>query len=294
MSERFIRRALQQVLTDLGIADLDIRLERPKDPEHGDWATNVALTLAAQLHRSPRDIAQEIADGLDLDLAGVSGVDVAGPGFLNFHLSSGALARNLPEILEEDEEYGCSGTGEGQSIMVEFVSANPTGPLHLGHGRQAALGDAISSLLEWTGWKVHREFYYNDAGNQIELLARSVWARYQELLGNIPESYLELRLISEGLDLSRGVFTLVCSEREFSSLELGDALYGAVAEQVLSMRSGKQRYPLYLTGVELSGPAPGQEGSTIEALQLKKWLEARLNQALNERQETEHPRVTFK
>lgn len=123
-----------------------------------------------------------------------------------------------------------------------------------------------------------------------------VWQaeRHQGVQGRIPESYLELRLVSEGLDLSRGAFTLICREQEFSSLEFGDALYGAVAEQVLALRSGQQRYPLYLTGVELSGSVSGQEGSTIEALQLKKRLEVRLNKALNERQEKEHPRVTFK
>jgi adenylate cyclase class 1 len=123
----------------------------------------------------------------------------------------------------------------------------------------------------------------------------NVWLveRHQAPMGRIPESYLELRLVCEGLDLSRGVFTLVCREREFSSLEFGDELYGAVADQVLALRSGQQRYPLYLTGVELSGPAPGQEGSTIEALQLKKRLEARLNQALNDRQDGDPSPVIF-
>jgi arginyl-tRNA synthetase len=150
----------------------------------------VALTLANELKRSPREIAEEIAEKLDLPSAGVDRVEVAGPGFLNFHLSSGSIAGVLGQILGLDAGYGRSPMASGEPIMVEFVSANPTGPLHLGHGRQAALGDAISTLLEWTGWSVHREYYYNDAGKQIDLLTESVKARYHQLLGvdmDVPE-----------------------------------------------------------------------------------------------------------
>ncbi|MGM0670130.1 MAG: arginine--tRNA ligase, partial [Gemmatimonadota bacterium] len=183
MSQTLIQNALHQVLLKMGVQDPQAGLERPKDPTHGDWATNVALTLARELKRPPRDIAQEIADGMDLAAAGVSSVEVAGPGFLNFRLSSGAIAGVLGELLALDTEFGRNRAGDEAPIMVEFVSANPTGPLHLGHGRGAALGDAISTLLEWSGWSVHREYYYNDSGNQIDLLTRSVWARYQEHLG---------------------------------------------------------------------------------------------------------------
>jgi len=183
MSETLIKAALKEALEKLGVQETEIHLERPRDPTHGDWATNLPLTLASVLRRSPRSIAEEVAGMLDPEAAGVLAVEVAGPGFLNFHLSAGAVAGVLPQILSEDHGFGRGDTGRGRPIMVEFVSANPTGPLHLGHGRQAALGDAIASLLEWTGWSVHREFYYNDAGKQIDLLAESVWARYQELLG---------------------------------------------------------------------------------------------------------------
>jgi len=185
--------ALRVVLDSLGATSVDIRLERPRDPSHGDVSTNLALALAGQLHRKPRDIAEEIAGRLDLVAAGVESVEVAGPGFLNFRLSSGAVASVLDEILRADAEYGRSDTGAGRPVMIELVSANPTGPLHLGHGRQAALGDAIASLLEWTGWHVHREYYYNDAGNQMDLLALSVRARYRQRLGRDeslpPEGY---------------------------------------------------------------------------------------------------------
>jgi len=200
MSDSSIRSALQDTLSEMGVSDPNVHIERPRDPTHGDWATNVALTLAAVLKRPPRDIAQEIAERLDLSSAGVEKVDVAGPGFLNFHLSAGAVAGVLEMVLARDTSYGRADVGAGHPIMVEFVSANPTGPLHLGHGRQAALGDAISALLQWTGWEVHREFYYNDSGRQIELLAESVWARYQELLGvegEIPEGGYQGEYVKE-------------------------------------------------------------------------------------------------
>ncbi len=190
MAHEAIRLALQDILNELGAGPTDIQLERPRDPAHGDVASNIAMALARQLKRPPREIAQEIADGLDLAAAGVETIEIAGPGFLNFRLSSGAVTSALDEILASDADYGRSDEGSDERVMVEFVSANPTGPLHLGHGRQAALGDAIASLLEWTGHGVHREYYYNDSGNQMELLALSVRARYRESLGTsevVPE-----------------------------------------------------------------------------------------------------------
>ena len=190
MPESAIRDAIEAVLSGMGVESAEIQLERPKDPAHGDFATNVALTLASVLKRPPRAIAEEIAERLDLDAAGVQAVEVAGPGFLNFRRDQGQVAALLEKVLVAGTEYGRTDVGEGRPIMVEFVSANPTGPLHIGHARQAALGDAIAGLLEWTGWSVSREYYYNDAGVQIDRLAESMWARYQQGLGNdaeIPE-----------------------------------------------------------------------------------------------------------
>ncbi len=190
MAHDNIRSALAAVLDDMDVDDVQIRLDRPRDPSHGDVATNVAMALAGRLRRPPRDVATEIVERLDLYAAGVKTATIAGPGFINFTLASGDLASGLGTILRQGDDYGRSDEGQDQAIAVEFVSANPTGPLHLGHGRQAALGDAISSLLEWTGWKVHREFYYNDAGVQIERLSRSLLARYRQALGmdaEVPE-----------------------------------------------------------------------------------------------------------
>jgi arginyl-tRNA synthetase len=170
--------------------DVSPLLERPRETTHGDWATNLAMVLAKPLRSNPRDIAGKLRDSIDLDRAGVSRIEVAGPGFMNFWLDAGRIASGLGDILSADARYGQSNSGRGNVVNVEFVSANPTGPLHVGHGRQAALGDAISTLLETTGWKVTREFYYNDAGAQIENLASSVAARLDELDGTqsaIPE-----------------------------------------------------------------------------------------------------------
>jgi arginyl-tRNA synthetase len=195
-----LRDAVAVALGEMGVDDPEIHFERPRDPSHGDWATNVAMTLARTLKRPPRQIAEEIRDRLDVGAAGVTSVEVAGPGFLNFRLSAGSVAGSLEEVLAADEGYGRADAGRGERIMVEWVSANPTGPLHLGHGRQAALGDAICRLLEATGWTVHREFYYNDSGRQMERLAASVWARYQQELGRdvpVPEDGYRGEYIAE-------------------------------------------------------------------------------------------------
>jgi arginyl-tRNA synthetase len=187
--------ALREALTRAAVAigapdDVKVLLERPRDPSHGDWASNVAMTLAKPLGKKPRDIAEALVVALDRAAAGVSDVSVAGPGFINFRLGTAQLTSGLARVLAEGNAWGRGTGGAGKSAIVEFVSANPTGPLHVGHGRQAALGDSIASLLQSQGWKVTREFYYNDAGVQIANLALSVQARLQESAGDsvvIPE-----------------------------------------------------------------------------------------------------------
>jgi arginyl-tRNA synthetase len=183
MAEARVRALLIAALKEMGVEDTQIYMERPRDSQHGDFATNVAMTLSSTLQKPPRAIAEEIASRIPSGAGGVRKVEVAGPGFLNFHLSGEAISAILDQIVEEEGRFGRSSSGEGKLVLVEFVSANPTGLLHLGHGRQAALGDAIASLLIWTGWQVYREFYYNDAGAQIDRLAESVLARYREHFG---------------------------------------------------------------------------------------------------------------
>ena len=183
MSRQAVRDILGRALDEMGVSGQEIRLERPRDPDRGDIASSVALALASRLRRPPRSIAQEIAGRLALEGTGIASVEVAGPGFLNFRLSTARASSVVAEILRKDERYGRSAEGQGKAIMVEFVSANPTGPLHLGHGRQAALGDTLANLLDWTGWAVYREYYYNDAGRQIERLGESVACRYLRHFG---------------------------------------------------------------------------------------------------------------
>jgi len=186
-----LRGELERVIRKLGAPDgVAPVLERPRDPSFGDWATSVAMVLAKPLGRKPRDIAQAVIDTIDFDRAGIASAEIAGPGFINFRNSTNVFSRGLLAVLRAGADYGRSDAGHQCPVNVEFVSANPTGPLHVGHGRQAALGDAIASLLEWTGWKVSREFYYNDGGAQINNLTRSVQARVRELAGEpaqIPE-----------------------------------------------------------------------------------------------------------
>ncbi|HYN83527.1 MAG TPA: arginine--tRNA ligase [Gemmatimonadaceae bacterium] len=185
-----IRAELARAARELGAGDVEPVVERPRDPALGDWASNLAMTLARPLRKRPAEIAAALRDQMHLEEAGVESVEIAGPGFMNFRLDPRYVAESVREVIEAGESFGRSDEGRGQPVNVEFVSANPTGPLHVGHGRQAALGDAIATLLEWTGWNVTREFYYNDAGAQIENLAASVRARIDEIRGaggEIPE-----------------------------------------------------------------------------------------------------------
>ncbi|MDX1487017.1 MAG: arginine--tRNA ligase [Acidiferrobacterales bacterium] len=157
-------------------------LERPRQASHGDFSTNAALMFKDISGVPPRELAQKIVEHLPSS-ALVKKAEVAGPGFVNFFLSPGAYEAVVPQILEAGPNYGRSDIGNGRSVQVEFVSANPTGPLHVGHGRGAAYGAAVADLLQAVGYKVHREYYVNDAGRQMDILATSVWLRYLELCG---------------------------------------------------------------------------------------------------------------
>lgn len=168
----------------------DFVIETPKDEKNGDFSTNLAMQLTRILRQNPRKIAEAIADGIDLPGL-VERVEIAGPGFINFYLVPGWLNRVLPAIQEEDADYGKSNAGGGERVQVEFVSANPTGLLHMGNARGGALGDTLAAVLNEAGYVCDKEYYINDAGNQVENLGKSVEARYFELLGRddyqIPE-----------------------------------------------------------------------------------------------------------
>ena len=181
--EQLVQAALAALPADILPADIvrpDVNVERTRDAAHGDFATNIAMQLAKPARRNPRQLAQAIVDAVPSSEL-ISKIEIAGPGFINFHLSSAAYQRELACIFDLGAAYGFSKRGAGVRTVVEFVSANPTGPLHVGHGRQAALGDALASLLHSQGHEVSREFFYNVAGVQIQNLARSVQARARGL-----------------------------------------------------------------------------------------------------------------
>jgi arginyl-tRNA synthetase len=185
-----LRAELSRVASRLGADGIEFVLERPRDAGHGDLATNLAMVLARRERTNPRKTAERVLQELHLSPDLVEKTEIAGPGFINFWLAGDQLASAHRRILSQGADYGRSEVGRELDVNVEFVSANPTGPLHVGHGRQAALGDAIAALLQWTGHKVVREFYYNDAGVQIANLGDSVQARVREARGepvSIPE-----------------------------------------------------------------------------------------------------------
>ena len=230
-----LRAALAQAAAKLGASAAAIQLERPKDPAHGDVATNLALALAKTLKAKPRDVAGQLVAALDLPPGCVRKIEIAGPGFINFFLAGEQVVAVLPAILAAGTAYGKSDVGRGAKVNVEFVSANPTGPLHVGHGRGAALGDGIAALLEWTGWAVTREFYVNDAGTQIEKLARSLWARVQQLAGRpaeIPEGGYQGEYLKE---LAEGI--LAKEGRQFAALPEEEGVRRSRTIGVLSQRA---------------------------------------------------------
>ncbi|PLC15317.1 arginine--tRNA ligase [Bacillus paralicheniformis] len=161
----------------------EVVLEVPKDKSHGDYSTNMAMQLARIAKKAPRNIAEEIVASFDKGKASIDKLDIAGPGFINFYMNNQYLTKLIPAVLEAGEAYGETNIGGGERVQVEFVSANPTGNLHLGHARGAAVGDSLCNVLEKAGYEVSREYYINDAGNQINNLALSVEARYFQALG---------------------------------------------------------------------------------------------------------------
>ena len=162
----------------------EIKVEIPKDTKNGDYSTNIAMVLTKIAKRNPREIAQAIVDNLDTSKANVKQVDIAGPGFINFYLDNQYLTAVIPEAINKGDKFGCAEESKNTNILLEYVSANPTGDLHIGHARNAAVGDSLANILIASGYNVTREYYINDAGNQITNLARSIETRFFEALGD--------------------------------------------------------------------------------------------------------------
>jgi len=174
--------ALPQDLVPLAARGSSVEVENTRDAQHGDFASNLAMRLAKATRQNPRKLAEELVRVLPSSPA-VAKVEIAGAGFINFFLANDAYHAEIGKVLREGRRYGRSTAGGGRSVQVEFVSANPTGPLHVGHGRHAAFGATVANLLEAVGWRVEREYYVNDAGRQMEILAVSTWLRYLEQCG---------------------------------------------------------------------------------------------------------------
>jgi len=253
-----IRAELKRAALSIGApSNIDPLVERPRDPMHADWASNIAMVLARPLKRKPAEIATAIRDAISLADAGVDRIEIAGPGFLNFRLDPAAVANTVRDIVAANENFGRGSEGEHCPVVVEFVSANPTGPLHVGHGRQAALGDAISSLLEWTGWHVSREYYYNDAGVQIDNLELSVRAHITAGDGEavIPEGGYHGEYIRE-----------IASRYDASTLETvrNFAVRALRAEQDLDLQAFGVQFDTYY--LESSLYIDGKVRETVERL----------------------------
>jgi arginyl-tRNA synthetase len=192
-SEEIVRNELRVLLADAvgslvragelpEVAAADAQVERTRDPTHGDFSSNVAMVLAKPARRKPRELAELIVRALP-ESGLLDKVEIAGPGFINFFVKPQALQSLVTRILAAGESFACDCSGQRGRILVEYVSANPTGPMHVGHGRGAAYGDSVCNILAATGWEVHREYYINDAGRQADILGLSVWLRYLELCG---------------------------------------------------------------------------------------------------------------
>jgi len=203
--EWYLQNKIERALEKLSYPKLPYSFEIPKIETHGDLSVNLAMLLVKEVRQNPRQIAQQIIDNMNIDPAHIEKTEVAGPGFINFFYAPEYLQKAVDSILEEGNQYGRQDFGKSQKAQVEFVSANPTGPLTIGHGRQAVLGDTMANFLEWTGFEVTREYYFNNAGRQMRVLGDSVKMRYEELLGKVtdfPEDFYQGEYI---VDIARTI-----------------------------------------------------------------------------------------
>lgn len=216
----FLEIQLEKALKAIGFEEIiEIAFEKPNNPEHGDASCNIALQLSSKLKNSPRNIAESIISNFESNSEFVDKIEIAGPGFINFKFKPNYYTNQLADIGSKNEDFGKQDIGKDIKVNVEYVSANPTGLLHLGHGRNAAIGDTIANIYDWLGYKVTREYYFNNAGNQMNNLVTSIYIRYMHLLGNTELEFPEdgyhgdyvidiaKELIDEyGEDLSEGNF----------------------------------------------------------------------------------------
>jgi len=277
--EQRIAAALETLKTDGTLpAEIDtgnVDLEATRDPAHGDLASNAAMVLAKAARKKPRDIAEALRAILSNDPL-IAGAEVAGPGFLNLRLQPSAWQQVVSDVLALGKDYGRADLGRGEAINVEYVSANPTGPMHVGHCRGAVFGDALANLLAFAGWKVTREYYINDAGAQVDVLARSLYLRYLEVMGedigDIPEGlYPGEYLIPVASDLAMEHDTVFMSLREETWLPFVrqfaiDAMLKMIKDDLAALNI---RHEVFFSERSLTANQRDQVGETIEELRKK-------------------------
>ena len=249
-----IKLAFEQAVTagELTAADIDIasmiKLEVPKDKQHGDFACNIAMMLAKPLRLPPRQIAEAITSNISDD-ADILKTEVAGAGFINFYLTPNWLYKTMERIEAQGSDYGKIDIGKGKKVMVEFVSANPTGPMHMGNARGGALGDCLASVLEYAGYDVTREFYVNDAGNQIEKFGNSLNARYiQALKGEDAIEFPEDGYHGDDIKEHAKAFIEINGEKylDYSEEERKAALIDyALEKNVTALREDLEKYRIF-------------------------------------------------
>jgi len=250
-------------------------VEPPRDPAHGDMATNAAMVLAKEARTKPRDLAEQIAARLRADDL-IASVDVAGPGFINLTLKASAWSDALRTVLREGDSYGRSAMGAGEKVNVEYVSANPTGPMHVGHGRGAVFGDALANLLIFAGYDVVREYYVNDAGAQVDVLARSAYLRYREALGEnigeIPEGLYPgdyLKPVGQALAAAYGDKLLKMPEAEWLPIVRAKAIAMMMDEIKGDLAALNIRHDVFFSERSLIEGGTDQVAATIEFLRGK-------------------------
>jgi arginyl-tRNA synthetase len=259
--EQYLQKIITEALLKMDVSQDDIpsiKIETPKDSSHGDAATNVAMLLAKTQKKNPRAIAADIIEQLETDSAKITDVSVAGPGFINFTYAENYLYDELKNIITTGSDYGKSDVYEGERVLVEFVSANPTGPLTVGHGRNAVLGDTVARLLQWTGAHVQREYYFNNAGRQMRMLGLSVQARYKEELGvetDFPEGGYEgeyIRTIAKNLVKQHGSELLTEDDetafKEGAEAAIFEEIRGTLERMSIKMDTFFNEHTLYENG----------------------------------------------
>ena len=258
---------------DLPVSGIEV--STPRDPTHGDLATNAALVLAKAAHMQPRDIAERLKDKLEAD-ADVAQAEVAGPGFLNLTFRPDFWQGLVRTILEEGTAYGRSGVGKGETVNVEYVSTNPTGPIHVGHGRGAVFGDALCNLMAFAGYKVTREYYVNDAGGQVDVLARSVLLRYREALGEdigeIPEGLYPgdyLKPVGQALAKKHGRALLGKPEAEWLPIVRAAAIKPMLEDIKADLARLNIKHDVFFSEASLTSGKTDKIKAAIEALRQK-------------------------